>query len=696
MQQRRPRLFCDLETFSPVPIKHGSHRYSEEAEVMLFAYAFENGPVNVWDLTTGKPMPADLEHWLQDENVITVWHNGAAFDTVVLKNAMGIDLPLERVHDTMVMAYQHGLPGALAQLCEVFKLDETDAKDKEGKKLIQLFCVPRPKRSREKRATRHTHPAEWARFVSYAGSDIRAMRRIYQKVPKWNCTAKELSLWRMDQRINRHGVKVDLDLARGAIAAVEQEQARLDLETQERTHNEVASARKRDALLRFIASTYGVELKDMRASTLEAWVKNPETEEPLRELLLLRLAATTSSTAKYKTLLNSCSSDGRLRGLLQFCGAARTGRWAGRIWQPQNLPRPTLSQDAIELAILAFKNHYADLVCDDIMQAASSAIRGCIVAPEGKKLVISDLSNIEGRVLTWLSGETWKINAFYAADRGEGADLYKLAYAKAFNSDVDDVTKWQRQIGKVLELSMGFGGGGSALCAMALAYGMDLEEMAAAALPTIPPAMLKDAEGYLDWFEQVRGEKIEIDRTVFLVCECLKRMWRNAHPRIVQFWYDVEKAARSAINGKAKTVNGLIFDRVGGWLRIRLPSGRYLCYPSPCIVVTNKKTNRTGIKYHGVSPYSRKWCQLSTFGGKLVENIVQAVARDVLAENMPEIMASGYEIVLTVHDEVITEAPDTPDFTASRLSSLLASCPTWASGLPLAAAGFETPRYRKD
>lgn len=683
------KLYCDLETYSEIPIKYGSHKYSEAAEVMLFAYAFDDGPVRVWDRTTGEEMPADLRCGLDDPSVMTVWHNGGNFDTVVLRNAMGLDLPLERVTDTMITAYQHGLPGALGALCEVFGIAGDEAKDKDGKRLIQLFCKPRPKSSKLRRATAQTHPHDWARFKKYAGSDILAMRQIHKKMPRWNCTAKELSLWRLDQTINRRGLAVDLELARGAIQAVELAKEELAGRAYDLTQGDVASATQRDALLQHIFASYGITLPDMQAATLERRINDPDLPAPLRELLSIRLSATTSSTAKYKTLINNASSDGRLRGLLQFCGAARTGRWAGRMWQPQNLPRPTLKPEAIGAAIRAFIGGFADLVLDDVMQAASSALRGCIVASKGRKLCVSDLSNIEGRGLTWLAGEEWKIKAFEAADNGTGHDLYVLAYAKAFGIDPASVEKHQRQIGKVLELSMGYAGGVGAFVAMALAYGMDLQELAAAARPTIPADVWAEAQSLAKFLKGKKQNLCGLDEDVWLVMDSLKRLWRRAHPEIVQLWADVEKAAKDAITGTPSVTHGLKFERVGAWLRIRLPSGRYLSYPSP-------RVEGKDITYMGVCPYSRKWKRLKTFGGKLVENIVQAIARDVLAENMPRIEAAGYPIVLTVHDEVLTEPKDSPRYNASKLSSLLSIVPAWAPGLPLAAAGFEDYRYRKD
>ncbi|HCI6749402.1 TPA: DNA polymerase I [Klebsiella variicola subsp. variicola] len=683
-----PYLYCDLETYSPTPIKHGSHKYAEQAEVMLFAYALGDEPVKVWDCTQDPNMPPDLHSHLHDEGITTVWHNGGNFDRVVLSRAMGITLPIERVHDTMIQAYAHSLPGSLGMLCEVFGIKGDEAKDKEGKRLIQLFCKPRPKSSKLRRATKATHPADWAHFCRYAGGDIAAMRAIHRKLPRWNNIEQEIRLWRLDQAINWRGVRMDLDLANGAIVAVENEKLRLAEQTQILTAGEVESATKRDQLLKFICESFGVTLPDMQASTLERRINDPDTPAGLRELLAIRLSATTSSTAKYKTLINSCSSDGRLRGLLQFCGAARTGRWAGRIFQPQNLPRPTLKQKAIDYAIEAFKGGYADLVLTDLMQAASSALRGCIIAPNGKKLCISDLSNIEGRVLTWLAGEEWKLAAFRDADAGRGRDLYVLAYAKAFNIDPDQVDKDLRQIGKCLELSMGYGGGVGAFAAMALGYNLELEKLANDARPSIPAEILEKS-AQLREFLTKKKQISALPESVWLVFDALKQLWRNAHPKIVGLWKAVEEAAKKAILGIATVTHGMLFERKGGWLRIRLPSGRWLSYPSP-------RVEDGQISYMGTCPYSRKWRRLKTFGGKLVENIVQAIARDVLADNMPEVERQGYEIILSVHDELLTETPDSPDYSAGALSRLLAIVPRWAQGMPLAAAGFEAYRYRKD
>ncbi|WP_165747532.1 DNA polymerase [Klebsiella aerogenes] len=702
-------LWGDLETYCEIPINNGTHAYAEGVEVMLFAWAIDDEPVSVWDLTAGEPIPSRLRKAIADPDTILFFHN-SHFDRTVLRHAMPeLAPPVERWRDTMVQALAHSLPGALGALCEVLGVPQDKAKDKEGKSLIQLFCKPRPKNSKLRRATSKTHPVEWQRFVAYAGLDIEAMREVYKRLPKWNYQGTELALWHRDQRINDRGVCMDVQLAQAAIEAVDLEQKRLAKRTQVMTDGEVQAATQRDAMIKHIVESYGVELPDMQRSTLERRIADPDLPSPVKELLAIRLQASTTSTSKYKSLMKGISSDGRLRGTLQFYGASRTGRWAGRLFQPQNLPRPTLEQERIDEGIEALKSGCADLLFDNVMELTSSALRGCIMAPAGKKLVVSDLSNIEGRKLAWLAGEAWKLDAFRAYDtlvldqsgapiwdaaakdyKRRGPDLYKLAYAKAFNITPEEVTKYQRQIGKVMELGLGFGGGVAAFLTFALVYGLDLEELATAALPNIPRDVQREAKSWYD--ESVkRKATYGLSERVFIACDSLKRLWRRAHPETCDFWYQLERTVRAAIATPKKTLycGYLKVRRDGAWLRIQLPSGRALCYPSPSIEKGN-------ITYMGINSYSRKWQRLKTYGGKLVENVTQAAARDVLAGNMPLIENAGYNIVLTVHDEVICEAPDTDDYTDAALSSLLSTNPEWAPDIPLNAGGFEAYHYRKD
>lgn len=691
----KKKLYCDLETFCEIPLKNGTHAYAEQVEIMIWTYAFEDGVVRCWDLTEDPEMPLDLRDYLNDANVLTLWQNGGMFDRVVIKHAMPHVyklLPIERWFDTMVQAFAHGLPGALDKLCEILKVDAGDSKLKEGKQLVQLFCKPRPKNSTIRRATRETHPKEWAKFKQYAMNDISAMRAVHKKLPVWNYSGAEMELWRLDQRINMRGVCVDVDLAEAAVRAVEREQKVLANRAQEMTDGYVQSATKRDRLLAYLLAEYGVDLPDLQKSTLERRIEDHNLPWALRELLSIRLQASTTSTSKYKTLLKGVSNDGRLRGTLQFDGAQRTGRWAGRLFQPQNLPRPVLKQDAIDFGIEALKADCDDLVTENIMELTSSAIRGCIIAPPGKKLVVADLSNIEGRMLAWLAGENWKLKAFSDFDKGIGHDMYKLAYAKSFGVQPETVDKEQRQKGKVQELALGYEGGVGAFLTFSLTYNIDLDAMTADAYDKLPADLKKEAEEFYAWTVKKRRSTFGLSREVFVTCDTFKRAWRRAHPQTSTLWKEAEQTVALA------TLNpGTIFEcrkvkvrRDGAWLRVRLPSGRFVCYPSPQVDDSGK------FSYMGVNQYTRKWSRIKSYGGKLVENWTQAASRDVIAYNMPSVEASGYDILLTVHDEDITEAPDSPEFNAEHLAGIIATNPPWAAGLPLAAAGFEAYRYKKD
>ncbi len=682
-------LYLDLETYNDVPIQNGTYAYAASAEIMLFAWAIDDGPVHVWDRTTGETMPVELYAALTDPGVALCAHN-SMFDRAVLNHLWHTQLP--RWRDTMVKALSHSLPGSLGDLCDILKVPVDKAKDKDGRQLVHLFCKPRPATSKLRRATRDTHPQEWARFVDYAALDISAMREIDKKLPSWNYGGDELALWHLDQCINDRGFAVDTDLVHAAMRAVDRAQKLLARRAQEITGGAVQAATQRDALLRHLIAAYGVDLPDMQQSTLERRINDPELPAELRELLAIRLQASTSSTAKYKTLARAVNADGRLRGTLQFNGASRTGRWAGRLFQPQNLPRPTLEQDLIEIGVDVLKADAADLIFGNVMALTSSAIRSCIVAPPGCKLVVSDLSNIEGRVLAWLAGENWKLQAFRDYDTGKGHDLYKLAYAKSFGTQPDSVTKDQRQIGKVQELALGYEGGVGAFLTFAVAYGIDLEAMGEHAIGAIPPTILTEATRALEWAKQQKRPLFGLSDRAWLVCESFKRSWRQAHPAIVSFWSALEDAARTATQRPGETFDcrALKLRRDGTWLRVRLPSGRCLCYPAAQIDETGK------LSYLGINQYSRKWGRLKTYGGKLAENVTQAVARDVLAASLPAIEAAGYRIVLTVHDEVITEAPDSPRYNPEHLAALMSTNPVWAQGLPLASAGFEAARYRKD
>ena len=692
-------LWFDCETYSEADLKSaGTHRYAEHesTEITVAQYAVDDEEPAVWDVTDKNADPrtwAKLRIYLEDPRTTVIAHN-SAFDRTLLRHCWDIDVPVERWQDTMIQAMAHGLPGSLDGIGQIVGLDADQAKDKRGRELIQLFCKPRPKNSILRRATRETHPKEWAEFLEYSRQDIVAMRAIGKRLPTWNYRAghPELALWHLDQRINDRGVAVDLELAEAAIDAVAREQRRLKAQVHDETDGQVTNASQRDNLLAYILAEHGIELPDMRADTLRRRVEDPTLPESVRLLLSLRLEATKTSTAKYKALVNATSADGRLRNTLQFAGATRTARWAGRIFQPQNMPRPDMKQPQIDEGIDALKAGCAELFFDNVMRLTANTVRGCIVAPAGKKLVISDLSNIEGRGLAFLAGERWKLKAFADFDAGVGEDLYKVAYGRSFNIDPKDAVGQKRQIGKVMELGLGYEGGVAAFLTFAAVYRMDLKDLAAAVWATASREALQDALGVWKWASS-KERTLGLPQDVYVACEVLKRAWRDAHANTTALWAAAGEAVRLAVKNPGESFpigQHLKARRDGAWLRIRLPSGRYLCYIQPEVDDAGQ------ISYCGQNQYTRQWGRLTTYGGKLVENATQAFARDILAHNMPAIEAAGYEIVLSVHDELLTETPDSAAFNVETLSSMMASAPPWAAGIPLAAAGFETRRYRKD
>jgi len=555
----------------------------------------------------------------------------------------------------------HSLPASLGTLCDVLGVPSDKAKDKDGKKLINLFCKPRPKNMKLRRATRETHPDEWQRFIEYARLDVDATDHIRTRLPRWNYSAGERELWQLDQDVNDRGIAVDRDLARSALRAFERASRSLATRAGHLTGGAVGSATQRTAFLDHMREAHGLEMEDMTGATVTRMLREDVTPE-VRELLEIRQQAAATSPAKYTVLLNGASRDGRLRGLIQFCGAARTGRDAGRLFQPQNLPRsPDWFDDVVqETTVAAFKADCEDIIWDNVSERCAFGVRGALVAPVGKKLVIADLSNIEGRVLAWLANEEWKIKAFKAYDSGDGHDLYKVTAGRILDKDPSDITKTERQLqGKVPELAGGYQGGVGAYRKMGGAV-----------------------------FDAMTDEAIQEIVTA----------WRKAHPRTRSLWYDMEAAAREAINnlGESFGVRGLITfdvkaDTQGiAWLRMRLPSGRYLCYPSP-------EVSESGtITHEGMNQYTRKWERLDTYGGKLTENAVQAIARDVFMSGMLRAEIDGFNVCIRVHDELVCETPDNPTYTSDGLAALMSTNPSWSGGLPLSAAGFETKRYRKE
>ena len=418
-------VYGDTETYSECDLaKCGAARYAEDpsTEITIAQWAVGDEEPTVWDCTKdGRPQTfIDL---LLAPDTLLVFHN-ASFDMAVMREVWGLDIPPEKFLDTMVKALAHGLPGSLDKIGQIVGLEADQAKDKRGRELIHLFAKPRPKNSTLRRATRETHPAQWAEFLEYSRQDIVAMRAVDKRLPDWNYKPghPELALWHIDRRINDRGIAVDTSLATAAINAVALEQKRLKTEVQEHTDNLVGNVSQRDSLLAFICAEYGVVLPDLKADTVKRQLENPDLPDGVKLLLAIRQEGSKTSTAKYRALINAVSFDGRLRNTMQFAGASRTARWAHRLFQPGNMPRPDLGlvadhfqvpfkkaedllEDYLEQGIAALKGGFADVVFDNVIELTANAVHGCIVAPEGKKLTIADLSNIEGRGLAYLAGE---------------------------------------------------------------------------------------------------------------------------------------------------------------------------------------------------------------------------------------------------------------------------------------------------
>ncbi|HCS5025496.1 TPA: DNA polymerase [Escherichia coli] len=684
--------------------------------------------------------------------------NGLLFDRLVIREKWGIDLPVSQIEDTMIMAFRHALPGSLDMQCQVLGVDAEHAKDKAGKALIKRFCKPTPKTYKIRRYTRETHPEEWAKFLRYAALDIIAMREVYWRIPDWGNTPKEDEILLIDQLINDRGFYVDVDLANAAIKAVQAHKEELKEEAWERFGGKLTG---NDFLpiLRDIAPAFTIH--NAQKSTLNDLLEDPDFPDEGKALIEMRLGASSTASTKYNPLVNGLSADGRRRGCLQYGGAKRTLRWAGKGFQPQNLARGEYSDDhegkikrregesdvsfwvrshmltnGIN-SLLRGTAHWAY----DISKLTASTVRGCIIPAKGKKFVVADYSNVEGRGLAWIAGEKTALMVFKA-----GRDIYCETAGKMFGLDPDYIKanrKDLRQIGKACELGLGYGGGVAAFLQFAKNLGLDLYTMADVMKGTFPDhiwAAAKRGYEYARINEAKRppkpGKKDErptyiLPKNVWLTCDAIKRMWREAHPKTVAFWAELEDAVLCAIRnpGKAywaganvrpdgrkalkivrtKAKHDPTFDEerddpdaAGWWLKIELPSGRIMSYPGIALSVTTeidedtgKKRTSTRIKYQGENQTTRQWGFQYTYGGKLTENIVQALCRDILAWSMPGVEAAGYEIVLSVHDELITEVPDTDDYTTEELCALMCDLPVWAKGFPLAAEGDIMYRYRK-
>lgn len=720
-------LFLDFETYSEADLKKvGSYAYAEHptTEVLICTYAFNDEPVQVWDCTDGSDMPGDLHRALRrlvklNSRIKMVWHNGGLFDRLIMKHCWGFDIPVSNTIDTMIWAFRHALPGSLDSLCEVLGVSADNAKDKRGKALIQRFSKPTPKNYKIRRYTAETHPDEWALFIKYAVSDITAMREVFHKLPRWGNSEFEDRVLELDQLINDRGFKVDVALAQAAIEAVEKHKAQLQEEAQ-RKYGGSLTGKDFLPILRELAPAHRIH--NAQKSTLNDLLADDDLPDDARTIIEMRLGAASTASTKYNPLLLGRSSDDRRRGCIQYGGAKRTLRFAGKGFQPQNLARGYYHDDELDKGISALLKGRAHRRFD-VAKLTASTVRSCIIPEAGHKFVVADYSNVEGRGLAWLAGEDDLIEVFV-----NGVDVYKKLASTVFNVAYEAVTKDQRQIAKAMVLGLGYAGGVGAFVTFAKNLGLDLNGMTRTLDGTFPGHIwAATARGY-EWarIQEAKrpprpGEKDDrpsyiLDKKVWRTCDALKRMYREANPAIVQFWRDIEDAAMAAIRNPGKEFTagprGVKFSRnvetdnngnkvAGWWLRMTLPSGRVMSYPGVGLSVS-KETDEDGkvstnvrIKYQGENQLTRQWGFQYTYSGKLVENCTQALCRDLLANALLNVEANGYHIVLHVHDEIICETPDTSEYTVGELEKLMCSLPEWAEGFPLVAEGAEMKRYAK-
>lgn len=698
------KLWLDRETWSELNLKIvGTYVYAESAEDLLISYAIDDGPVYVWDCTETNRCPDDLADALQ--NAPEVWAHNAQFDKAIHNGPMQRRLPrvaLTRWRCSMALALSHALPGSLDNLCHVLGVADDLAKIKEGKKLIHLFCQPQPANRKIRRANRLSHPAEWARFKQYAANDVAAMRECVRLMPRWNWNDSAVAEWHCDQRINERGFAVDRELtAAGAHAAIV-EKDRIGTRFCEITGGAVDRPSQRAQVLALLNERYGLALDNTRSETFKQCLKDPSLPADCAELMRLSIASNKTSTAKYAALDPAISSDGRFRGGLQFAGASRTRRWAGRLFQPHNLPSRGLPKAAVvDAYIQHLKLGVHDLFHDDLMRLGAAALRGVVIVPPGKKMPVADLSNIEGRVLAWLAGEKWKLQAFRDYDAGTGPDLYNVTATSILGGDPWKVSHTDRNIfGKVPDLASGYQGGVAGYQTFAHAYGVRMADHWITIQKMIRPDLVSRAKWNLKTWGRPQLSSLDISETEWLASETCKLAWRDRHPATVHLWYGLQDACKNAINewgavfpvGEHLKVRCVNYQGMR-WMVIALPSGRFLTYFQPEIIDGS-------ITYMGEAAEegktTRQWIRVWTHGGKITGNCCQTVARDIL---MPALLVAedrGYLPILSVHDEALTEAPDTDEFTADGLVKILATVPPWATGLPLSAAGFETYRYRKE
>lgn len=643
-------LSIDIETYSETDLaKCGVYRYCEDPafEVLLFGYSVDGTPVKVVDLTLGETIPSEVLSALSDESIIKTAFN-ATFERVCLSRFLGMPtgeyLDAASWHCTMVWSAYMGLPLSLQGVGAVLQLDKQ--KLTEGKELVKYFCTPCAPTKANGGRTRNRPsdaPEKWEKFKAYNLRDVETEMGIQSKLLKFPVPESVWEEYRIDQEINDRGVSLDLTLVNSAICMDSQSRSELTEAMKKITELDNPNS---VAQMKIWLSDNGLETDTLGKKAVAEMLKTAPPE--LSEALSLRQQLAKSSVKKYQAMRNAVCSDGRARGMFQFYGANRTGRWAGRLIQMQNLPQNHLPDLAEARGLVRDGNFDAvKTLYEDVPDTLSQLIRTAFIPRDGAKFYVADFSAIEARVIAWYAGEFWRQEVF-----AQGKDIYCASASQMFKVPVEKhgINRHLRQKGKIAELALGYGGSVGALKAMgALEMGLTEEEL----LPLVTA-------------------------------------WREANPQIVKFWWDVDRAVKSAIQGKAETaVNGIRFYCQSGMLFISLPSGRRLAYVKPRI--GENQFGGTNVTYEGVGG-TKKWERIESYGPKFVENIVQATARDILCYAMRTLR--NCSITMHIHDELVIEAD--PSMSLEAVCEQMGRTPPWSKGLLLRADGYKCDFYMKD
>lgn len=653
----KKKLYLDIETFSSVDISNcGSYKYFEslDFEILMLAYAFDDEPIRLIDLTN-RDMPKWLTPVLNDDKIEKHAHN-ANFERRAFM-AYGFETPIDQWHCSAVKAAYCGLPLSLDAISKALKFDSSVAKSSDGKALIKFFSCPvKPTKTNGMQARNfpEQNPEKWERYKKYCIGDVRAEREILKRLEKYELPESERINYILDQEINDRGILIDLEMAKNAYDIDNRFSAELDIQLQQLTGLDNPNSPAQ--LKNWIGGKLGIDIPSIAKGVVEELAKDCDVPE-VSQVLKLRQMGSKTSTKKYLSMLNCACEDNRAHGLFQFYGANRTGRWAGRLIQMQNLPQNHLPDLELARGLVASGDYEAlTMFYDDVPSVLSQLIRTAFIAKPGHTFAVADFSAIEARVIAWLSEEQWRLKVFNTHGK-----IYEASASKMFNVPIEAVTKGSdyRAKGKVAELALGYQGAVGALKTMG-------------------------------------GEKMGLSETEM---EGIVKRWRAANPAIVQLWKDIEGCALRAIQNKKKIVSihrGIEFDCDGEVFTIKLPSGRKLFYQSPSL--TKNKWGKVSIRYKGMDQTTKQWGYVDTYGGKLVENIVQAIARDLLAEAMLHVASYGYNIVMTIHDEIVVEIPlvNRIENELNIICDLMKNSNPVYAGVPFPADGYLTPFYKKD